>query len=51
MRKKIANNRISLVISFAFVAWSVRQWANVFEFLIIDICVSIFMYLQRRISG
>lgn len=84
MRKKIADNRISLVISFAFVLitldilfyltfqtpddtvalservghlpfvenflnwigvfvdWSVRQWAHVFEFLIIGICVSIF---------
>jgi VanZ family protein len=26
----------------AFVDWSVRQWAHVFEFLIIGICVSIF---------
>ena len=26
----------------AFVEWSVRQWAHVFEFLIIGICVSIF---------
>ena len=84
MRKKMADNRISLVISFAFVLitlcilfnltfqtpddtvalservghlsvvevflnwvgafvdWSVRQWAHVFEFLIIGICVSIF---------
>jgi VanZ family protein len=84
MRKKIADNRISLVISFAFVLitlgilsyltfqtpddtvalservghlpfvenflnwvgvfvdWSVRQWAHVFEFLIIGMCVSIF---------
>lgn len=25
-----------------FVDWSVRQWAHVFEFLIISICVSIF---------
>ena len=25
-----------------FVDWSVRQWAHVFEFLIIGICVSIF---------
>lgn len=93
MRKKMADNRISLVISFAFVLitlcilfyltfqtpddtvtlservghlpvvddflnwvgafvdWSVRQWAHVFEFLIIGICVSIFMYVQRRKSG
>lgn len=93
MRKKIADNRISLVISFAFVLitlgilfyltfqtpddtvalservghlpvvddflnwvgafvdWSVRQWAHVFEFLIIGICVSIFMHVQRRKSG
>lgn len=84
MRKKIADNRISLVISLAFVLitlcilfyltfqapddtvalservghlpvvedflnwvgafvdWSVRQWAHVFEFLIIGMCVSIF---------
>lgn len=84
MRKETADNRISLVISFAFVLitlcilfyltfqtpddtvalservghlplvenflnwvsafvdWSVRQWAHVFEFLIIGICVSIF---------
>lgn len=27
----------------AFVDWSVRQWAHVFEFLIIGICVSIFL--------
>jgi len=26
----------------AFVDWSVRQWAHVFEFLIIGMCVSIF---------
>ena len=84
MRKETADNRISLVISFAFVLitlcilfyltfqtpddtvalservghlpvvddflnwvgafvdWSVRQWAHVFEFLIIGMCVSIF---------
>lgn len=84
MRKKIADNRISLVISLVFVLitlcilfyltfqtpdatvalservghlpvvedflnwvstfvdWSVRQWAHVFEFLIIGMCVSIF---------
>lgn len=84
MRKETADNRISLVISFAFVLitlcilsyltfqtpddtvalservghlpvvddflnwvgafvdWSVRQWAHVFEFLIIGICVSNF---------
>ena len=84
MRKKIADNRISLIISLvfvlitlcilfyltfqtpddtvalservghlpvvddflnwvgAFVDWSVRQWAHVFEFLIIGMCVSIF---------
>lgn len=84
MRKRIVDNRISLVISLAFVLitlcilfyltfqtpddtvalservghlpfvenflnwvgvfvdWSVRQWAHVFEFLIIGMCVSIF---------
>ena len=31
-----------LIWGSAFVDWSVRQWAHVFEFLIIGICVSIF---------
>lgn len=93
MRKKIADNRISLVISFsfvlitlgilfyltfqtpddtvalsekvghlpvvddflnwvdAFVTWSVRQWAHVFEFLIIGICVSIFYAFATKNIG
>ena len=34
-----------------FVDWSVRQWAHIFEFLIIGMCVSIFYKLQRRIYG
>ena len=93
MRKKMADNRISLVISFAFVlitlcilfnltfqtpddtvalsekvghlpvvddflnwvgafvTWSVRQWAHVFEFLIIGICVSIFYAFATKNIG
>lgn len=32
----------------AFVDWSVRQWAHVFEFLIIGICVSIFFTFAAK---
>ena len=31
-----------------FVDWSVRQWAHVFEFLIIGICVSIFYIFATK---
>lgn len=44
---------LSVVESFlnwvsAFVDWSVRQWAHVFEFLIIGICVSIFYIFATK---
>lgn len=35
----------------AFVDWSVRQWAHIFEFLIIGICVSIFYAFATKNIG
>lgn len=35
----------------AFVDWSVRQWAHVFEFLIIGMCVSIFYAFATKNIG
>ena len=34
-----------------FVDWSVRQWAHIFEFLIIGICVSIFYAFATKNIG
>ena len=35
----------------AFVDWSVRQWAHIFEFLIIGMCVSIFYAFATKNIG
>lgn len=35
--------KISLTRGGAFTVWSVRQWAHVFEFLIVGMCVKYFL--------